>query len=176
MAELSSDGLSVKGEPRKALEPWSIPENWQVECECLEAPKLLFRDGYYYLKRCGGRYFRPSTSHMVLSARSRNIVGPWEWSPNNPIVHTHSKNEKWWSKGHGRLVDAQRWFVVDDSPFLSKRVANSGKTDFAAPGVLDCRWLVRSAGWHHGRDPIPKAHLEPEFATRYHFQFFRQDS
>ena len=106
MAELSDDGLSVVGGQRKVLEPWHIPESWQVECECLEAPKLLFRNGYYYLTVAEGGTSGPPTSHMVLSARSRSIDGPWEWSPFNPIVHTYSKAEKWWSKGHGRLVDA----------------------------------------------------------------------
>lgn len=164
MAELSSDGLSVKGEPRKALEPWSIPENWQVECECLEAPKLLFRDGYYYLNVAEGGTSGPPTSHMVLSARSRNIVGPWEWSPNNPIVHTHSKNEKWWSKGHGRLVDAHdgSWWMTVHS------YQNGLQTLGRQILLLPVSWTAD--GWYEvpdgitGGDPIPKAHLEPEFA------------
>lgn len=42
---------------------------------------------------------------MVVSARSKNITGPWENSPYNPIVHTYSGTEDWWSKGHGTLVD-----------------------------------------------------------------------
>ncbi len=105
MAELSADGLSVTEKPRKLLETWPIPESWQVECDCLEAPKLLFHNGYYYLNVAEGGTSGPPTSHMVLSARSRTIDGPWEWSPHNPIVHTYSKAEKWWSKGHGRLVD-----------------------------------------------------------------------
>lgn len=29
-----------------------------------------------------------------------------EYSPHNPIVHTASRDEHWWSQGHGRLVDA----------------------------------------------------------------------
>ena len=106
MAELSADGLSITEKPRKALGTWPIPEKWQIECDCLEAPKLLFHNGYYYLNVAEGGTSGPPTSHMVLSARSRNIDGPWEWSPHNPIVHTYSKAEKWWSKGHGRLVDA----------------------------------------------------------------------
>ncbi len=106
MAELSPDGLSVRTEPRRVLQPWPIPERWQIECECLEAPKLLFHNNYYYLNVAEGGTSGPPTSHMVLSARSQSIDGPWEWSPYNPIVHTSSKSETWWSKGHGRLVDA----------------------------------------------------------------------
>ena len=100
MAELSDDGLSVKEQPRKVLVPWTIPDTWQVECECLEAPKLLFRTGYYYLSVAEGGTSGPPTSHMVLSARSRNIDGPWEWSPHNPIIHTQIRAETWWSQPH----------------------------------------------------------------------------
>lgn len=162
MAELSSDGLSVKSEPRKVLEPWPIPENWQVECECLEAPKLLFRDGYYYLNVAEGGTSGPPTSHMVLSARSRNIDGPWEWSPHNPIVHTQSKKEKWWSKGHGRLVDAH-----DGSWWMTLHAYQNGLQTLGRQILLlPVSWTAD--GWYKvpdgisAGDPIPKAHLEPE--------------
>ena len=70
-----------------------------------DAGAIRVRKGYYHLNVAERGTSGPSTSHMVLSARSRNIDGPWEWSPHSPIVHTSSKTE-WWSKGHGRLVDA----------------------------------------------------------------------
>ena len=47
--ELAPDGMSVKSKLKQALAPWPIPESWRVECVCLEAPKLFFRDGFYYL-------------------------------------------------------------------------------------------------------------------------------
>ncbi len=103
---LSSDGLSVRSKPRKVIDPWPIPESWRVECICMEAPKLFYRGGYYYLTVAQGGTSGPPTSHMVLSARSREVEGPWEWSPFNPIVHTYNAEEKWWSKGHGRLVES----------------------------------------------------------------------
>jgi xylan 1,4-beta-xylosidase len=106
MVQLSADGLSVKGSPRRVFQPWPIPKDWVVECECLEAPKLTFRNSYYYLTVAEGGTAGPPTSHMVVSARSRNVDGPWEYSPFNPIVHTASGEERWWSQGHGRLVDA----------------------------------------------------------------------
>jgi len=165
MAELSSDGLSANGEPRRVLEPWPIPENWQVECECLEAPKLLFRDGYYYLNVAEGGTSGPPTSHMVLSARSRNIDGPWEWSPHNPIVHTQSKNEKWWSKGHGRLVDAH-----DGSWWMTLHSYENGLQTLGRQILLlPVSWTAD--GWYKvpdditGSNPIPKSDLEPDRAS-----------
>ena len=41
-------------------------------------------------------------------------LGPWENSPYNPIVRTQSREERWWSKGHGTLVDTpeEDWWIV----------------------------------------------------------------
>ena len=112
--ELAPDGLSVVGEPRKVYDGWAYPPDWVVECFCDESPKLLYKDGYYYLTTAQGGTAGPATSHMVVSARSRSLFGPWENSPHNPIVHTWDAGERWWSKGHGTIFeDGQgRWFIV----------------------------------------------------------------
>ncbi len=106
MLELSADGLSVKEAPRKVFQPWPIPGDFRVECECLEAPKIFKRDDYFYLTVAEGGTAGPPTSHMVVSARSKNPDGPWEYSPFNPIVHSHSNADRWMSLGHGRLIEA----------------------------------------------------------------------
>jgi xylan 1,4-beta-xylosidase len=51
---------------------------------------------------------------MVVDARSRSPLGPWENSPFNPIVHTASPDEKWWSRGHGTVFEAAtgQWWMV----------------------------------------------------------------
>ena len=114
MVELSDDGLSTVGEMFKTYEGWRYPQEWVTECFCLESPKLNFKDGYYYLTSAQGGTAGPPTSHMVVSARSKSPKGPWENSPYNPIVHTYSGDEQWWSKGHGTLVDdvQGQWWVV----------------------------------------------------------------
>jgi xylan 1,4-beta-xylosidase len=106
MLELSSDGLSVKSPARKVFEPWPIPGNFHVECQCLEGPELLQRGEYFYLTVAEGGTAGPPTSHMVVSARSMSPEGPWEYSPFNPVAHTASSAERWMSVGHGRLVEA----------------------------------------------------------------------
>ena len=164
MAELSGDGLSVKTGPRRVLQPWHIPEMWQVECECLEAPKLAFRNGYFYLNVAEGGTSGPPTSHMVLSARSRNIDGPWEWSPFNPIVHTSSKTEAWWSQGHGRLVDAAdgSWWMTLHS--YQNGLQTLGRQILLLPVVWTADgWYKVPEGTSAGT-PIRKAHLQAEAA------------
>jgi beta-xylosidase len=114
MAELTPDGLAVKTPPRKVFGPWPIPATTRMECTCLEGPKLIEHNGYFYLNVAEGGTAGPATSHSVVSARSRHATGPWEYSPYNPIVHTRSRDDRWLSLGHGRLVDTPdgRWYIT----------------------------------------------------------------
>lgn len=114
MIELTDDGLAVVGEMFKTYEGWQYPKDWKVECFYLESPKLTFKDGWYYMTSAEGGTAGPATSHMVVSARSKSAKGPWENSPHNPIVHTYSADEQWWSKGHGTIFDDAEgnWWIV----------------------------------------------------------------
>ena len=108
IAPLSDDGLKVTGPKKTVYEGWQFPKEWKTEGNgdmFLEGPKLLHKDG-----GTAG----PATSHMVVVARSKSVFGPWENSPYNPLVHTYSASDPWWSKGHGTLIDDAEgnWWVV----------------------------------------------------------------
>ena len=112
---LSPDGLSVVGPEKKIYDGWKYPEEWDVEVFAQEGPKILRRGDYYYMVLAEGGTAGPATSHMVIMARSRDLQGPWENSPHNPIVRTSSSREKWWSRGHATLVpgpDDKQWYLV----------------------------------------------------------------
>lgn len=111
---LSDDGLSTIGEPELVYEGWKYPKSWVTEGMFLESPKMTYKDGYYYMTSAEGGTAGPPTSHMVVAARSKSPIGPWENSPYNPIVHTYSATDNWWSKGHGSLVDDVNgnWWIV----------------------------------------------------------------
>ena len=111
---LADDGLSVTGQPRKVYDGWKFPDDWVVEGFAQEGPKILKRGDYYHMVLAEGGTAGPPTGHMIVSARSKSIDGPWENSPYNPIVRTQSGAERWWSKGHGTLVEGPdgRWFIV----------------------------------------------------------------
>jgi xylan 1,4-beta-xylosidase len=111
---LSKDGLAVSGEGKHVYDGWKIPEQWSIECFCMEGPKVLKRGNYYYLTVAEGGTAGPATSHMVISARSKSPLGPWENSPYNPIIKTNDSSEKWWSKGHATLIDDVKgnWWMV----------------------------------------------------------------
>jgi len=114
LVPLAPDGLSVTGELKKVYEGWQYPAHWVVEGHCLEAPKPMFYNGWYYLSSAQGGTAGPSTAHMGVIARAKSPEGPWENSPYNPIVHTYSREEKWWRQGHGTLIDdveGNWWFL-----------------------------------------------------------------
>lgn len=112
--QLADDGLSTIGSVSKIYDGWDFPKEWKTEGKWLESPKILKRNGYFYMTTAEGGTAGPGTSHMVVSARSKNILGPYENSPENPIVHTYSENEKWLSKGHGTIIDDVNgnWWII----------------------------------------------------------------
>ncbi len=114
MVPLSADGLSVVGEQKHVYEGWVFPTEWKTEGFWLESPKLTRRGEFYYLTCAEGGTAGPPTSHMAVVARSKSPLGPWENSPHNPLIHTYSADEAWWSVGHGTLVStpADRWYFV----------------------------------------------------------------
>jgi len=141
VCELSPDGLSTIGKVQKVFEPWPIPKDWVVECVCLESPKLFYRQGFYHLLVAQGGTAGPATSHMVVHARSKTPIGPWELSPFNPIVHTSSAEERWWSRGHGTAVEATdgSWWLIYHS--VEKGYYNLGRCTLMEP----LEWT--SDGW-----------------------------
>ncbi|OQP53462.1 hypothetical protein A4H97_23755 [Niastella yeongjuensis] len=112
--KLSSDGLSIVGAVEKVYSGWQYPEQWDTEGMSLEGPKLKKIGAYYYYLNAEGGTAGPPTSHMVVVARSKSINGPWENAPNNPLIHTYQAADRWWSKGHGSLIDAPdgKWWIV----------------------------------------------------------------
>jgi beta-xylosidase len=114
IVQLADDGLSTVGEPEQVYDGWDYPQRWVTEGKYLEAPKLIQKDGYFYMLSAEGGTAGPATSHMIIVARSKNVNGPWENSPYNPLVRTYHESDNWWSKGHGTLIDDVHgnWWVV----------------------------------------------------------------
>jgi xylan 1,4-beta-xylosidase len=112
--QLADDGLSVVGQLKPAYSGWPIPREWSIECFCMESPKITKHGDYYYLTMAEGGTAGPATSHMIISARSKSPLGPWENSPYNPIERTKERSERWWSKGHATLFEdvKGKWWMV----------------------------------------------------------------
>jgi xylan 1,4-beta-xylosidase len=82
-----------------------------------EGPHLYKKDGYYYLLTAeGGTEY----GHAATMARSRNIFGPYELSPQHPFISTREIKDYYLQKcGHASLVETKdgNWMVV----FLTAR-------------------------------------------------------
>lgn len=155
MVPLADDGLSVQGKPRKVYGGWQYPADWVVTAFALEGPKLVRHGGWYHMLVAQGGTAGPPTSHMVVSARAKSLEGPWENSPYNPIVRTYSRAERWWSKGHGTLVEGPdgKWYVMYHA--YENGMWTLGRQTLLEPVVWTAEGWVKSAGYDVAR-PIPK--------------------
>ena len=79
---------------------------------CTEGPHLYKKDGYYYLITAEGG---TSWKHAVTLARSKEINGPYEVHPDNPILTSwNDKSLLLQKSGHGDVVQTQtgEWYLV----------------------------------------------------------------
>jgi beta-xylosidase len=189
MVPLSEDGLTVSGPARKVYDGWKYPEDWDVEVFAQEGPKILRHGDYFYMVLAEGGTSGPPTSHMVIMARSKSLQGPWENSPYNPIVHTRSADEKWWSRGHATLVegpDGKQWYLVYHA--YENGYYNLGRQTLLEPVVWTEDGWVKSAGYDvaqpipmpPGGTPVPHGFaLSDDFSTNrmgIQWNFFRADT
>ncbi|KAI0322698.1 arabinofuranosidase [Amylostereum chailletii] len=78
-----------------------------------EAPHLIFQDEYYYLMIAEGG---TGLNHMVTYARSRNLWGPYEPDPSNPVLTNSNTTEYFQTVGHADLFsDPEGNFGQSDS-------------------------------------------------------------
>ena len=152
LVPLADDGLSTTwARRRRSTTAGSIPPTGSSRRFAQEGPKILQRGDYYYMVLAEGGTAGPPTGHMIVAARSKTIEGPWENSPYNPILRTQSSDERWWSKGHGTLVEdrAGKWWMVYhayENGYLHARPADAARAD-----RVDRRWLVPHGRRRSGR-------------------------
>jgi alpha-N-arabinofuranosidase len=117
------------------------------EDDLCEAPHLYRIGGWYYLFAAEGGTLR---SHMVTAGRSREVTGPYEPCPRNPILSHRSRvTEPIQQTGHADLVQAHdgSWWIV----FLGIRQPNDlhhhlGRETFLAPVTWEDGWPVVHGG------------------------------
>ena len=63
---LSKDGLFITGEISHSYRGCEILRDWTIECFCMEGPKLVKRDDYYYLTVAEGDTADPAKGHKVI--------------------------------------------------------------------------------------------------------------
>jgi len=106
-----------------------------------EAPHLFKREDYYYcLVSEGGT----GMGHQVSIARSKNILGPYEPNPHNPILIQRRVKDPIQRSGHGKFVQDHygNWWIA----YLSSRRVNHEFSVLGRETSLDpVRWDAE--GW-----------------------------
>nr|OQO22464.1 hypothetical protein B0A51_11606 [Rachicladosporium sp. CCFEE 5018] len=65
-----------------------------------EGPHIYKKDGYYYVLIAEGG---TELGHRVTMARSKNVLGPWEADPSNPVLTNNNTAEYFQTVGHADL-------------------------------------------------------------------------
>jgi len=113
-----------------------------------EAPHLYRIGEWYYLIIAeGGTEYH----HAVTIARSKNLKGPYEGNPANPILTQRhlGKTASIWNAGHADLVQTQTgewWMVCLASRPYGGHFRNLGRETFLTPVVWEDEWPVVSPG------------------------------
>lgn len=106
ISRLSEDGTKFVGEKKEILRndaPW--------EGAVVEGPFVVRRGGYYYLFYAGSACCGRNCNYAVGVARAKDMLGPWEKAPTNPIM---AGNGAWRCPGHGSIVSdpqGRHWFL-----------------------------------------------------------------
>lgn len=127
-------GAFINPDTGEMLEPFR-PISAGCGGSSTEAPHIYFRKGWYYLILAEGG---TGMGHHVCALRSRDIHGPYEQCPFNPVLsHASRKGHDIQCTGHADLIDIgdDRWIAV----FLATRRNTSvplttlGRETFMAP-------------------------------------------
>lgn len=129
-------------------EPTNIFSGTQLGCT--EGPQILKKNGYYYLITAEGG---TELNHAVTVCRSKNIFGPYEVHPDNPILTSRFQEDAVLSRaGHGFLVETQNeeWYL---SHLCGRRIQNPEGYQFNARydngfSILGRESALQAIEWH----------------------------
>jgi xylan 1,4-beta-xylosidase len=147
-----------------------------TELGCTEGSHLYRRDGWYYLMTAEGG---TSYEHAVTMGRSRDIAGPYEVDPENPILTSRNSPELVLQKaGHASLVEVGdgQWYLVHlcGRPITEHRRCTLGReTAIQKVYWTDDGWLRLEGGGNEPRVMVPApdlpAHEFPAPPDRHDF-------
>ena len=141
-----------------------------------EGPHIYRRNGFYYLLTAeGGTEYE----HAVTLARSRDLWGPYEIHPHNPVL-TSSKNQDLplQKTGHASLVETTNgeWYMphLCGRPLPGSKNCNLGReTAIQKVEWREDDWLYLSGNGNEPSMEIPKPSLDshpwPELPDRLPF-------
>ena len=141
ISEVDLDNWKLKGEKKNV---W----NGALKgCIWPEGPHIYKENGYYYIMHAEGG---TGPEHSVMICRSRDIWGPYENNPKNPILtHRHlGKDYPIKYVGHGDIIKtpADEWFMTVLAVRPLERYTTMGRETFLAKFIWEDDWPVVNPG------------------------------
>jgi xylan 1,4-beta-xylosidase len=99
--ELTEDGTKLVGDKKELFR--NDPKSW--EGGVVEGAFVVRRGDWFYLFYSGNACCGRRCNYALGVARARNLLGPWEKNPANPIL---AENQLWQCPGHGSIVTDER--------------------------------------------------------------------
>ena len=116
-------------------------------CIWPEGPHLYYENGYYYIMHAEGG---TGPEHSVMICRSREIFGPYENNPKNPILTHRHLGADYPIKyvGHGDLIETPNgeWFITVLAVRPLNRFTTMGRETFLAKVIWEEDWPVVNPG------------------------------
>ncbi|MCV9948300.1 glycoside hydrolase family 43 protein [Paenibacillus sp. BT-177] len=149
MQEYDSSQQWLVGEPVKIFDCTPLKKT--------EAPHIYRQNGYYYLITAEGG---TGTGHAVTVARSKQISGPYEVDPHNPMLTSRDQlNFPLQCAGHGSLVQTPdgEWYMAHlcTRPVEGKYAILGRETALQQVYWNDEGWLRLTAGGHTPQLEVP---------------------
>ncbi len=139
--ELDPESMELVGEHRDVWNGAMRNVIWP------EGPHLYKKDGYYYIMNAEGG---TGPDHAVTVCRSRNIWGPYENNPCNPILtHRHlGKDYPIRYVGHADMIETPGgdWYMVMLAVRPMEGYTTMGRETFLAKVVWENGWPVVNPG------------------------------
>ena len=113
-----------------------------------EGPHLYQKDGYYYLVTAEGG---TNWNHTFTVARSKNITGPYEVHPENPLLNANHTSNPLQKTGHGTFVQTQtgEWYLshLTSRPLMLERETKPRRS------ILGRETAIQKVVWPQGEWP-----------------------
>lgn len=164
MCELSEDGLKRTSPLKKVFPDFYVDSNEDIEGDFIESPKLMIHEDMIYYTVTTGGTAGPATGHRVISARSKGVEGPWEFSPYNPIIVAKDRNDDWHCQGHATIFEGiDGWYSIyhayQKEAFIWGRQCLIEKIEWDDKG-----WFHRTNHFIEGHDKTMQE-LQKEFVS-----------
>lgn len=115
--EIEGESLSLIGKPTLLTKGTNIGKS--------EGPHIFKHNEYYYLVLAEGG---TSYDHCVSIMRSKQVLGPYEGHPENPILTSDNENSTLQKAGHGDIFETYdgNWYMVHlcSQPIFDKEISD----------------------------------------------------